>query len=72
MKTNTTESPAGPELADLACSAKYAAALLLAREMALDLRMLCNEDIHHEQLAEILRLMAEAVVSPNAQSQPHD
>lgn len=47
------------------CSAKYAALLLLAREMALELRMRCNESIHHEQLAEILRLMDEAGISPN-------
>lgn len=37
----------------------YRAVLKLALEMAMELRCRCNEEIHHAQVAVIVRLMAE-------------
>lgn len=44
---------------------QYHALLLLAFEMACELRRLCDNDIHLEQVEEISRLMVESGLSPN-------
>lgn len=47
---------------------EYRAVLKLALEMAMELRIRCNEDIHHDQVAEIGRRLAAAGMKDNEPS----